>query len=126
MPFLSSNPSPFAVTKDGGMTEGTYRQQQMLSERPDPAVHEEEFMAIGPDKDGKIGGMQAKEFMFKSKLNNATLHKIWSLSDVDRDGKLTLYEFALCKHFVAMKLENLELPSITPEIFMTPPPPAGG
>ena len=92
----------------------------MLSQRPETKRFEKEFMELGPDGNGKINGLQAKPALEKSKLNNQILHKIWKLSDIDNDGKLTLYEFALCKHFIAMKLDNLELPPTTPEVMMKP------
>jgi len=45
------------------------------------------------------------------------LHAIWNLSDVDKDGALTLAEFALAKHFIKMKLEGQDLPPTLPPGF---------
>ena len=32
--------------------------------------------------------------------------RIWNLADVTRDGYLDIYEYALCRHFIAMKLSG--------------------
>lgn len=56
--------------------------------------YEKEFLELGPDADGKIDGAQAKRKLVESKLNNSMLHKIWTLSDIDKDGKLSLYEYS--------------------------------
>ena len=55
-----------------------------------------EFEKLGFSSDGKINGTQAKQPMQESKLPNATLRRIWTLSDLDKNGKLDLREFAIC------------------------------
>ncbi|CAD7939212.1 unnamed protein product [Amoebophrya sp. A120] len=122
LPFQSPDPSPFAVNKEGGVTEATYLTSQYLQSPPDTRKYERDFVSIGPDKEGKISGLQAKTRMELSKLNNGMLHKIWKLADVDKDGKLSLYEYALAQHFIEMKLQGLELPSELPECMEKPPP----
>ena len=89
-----------------------------MEQPPSTARYEREFHALGPDEFGRIAGQKLKPVLEGSKLNNAMLHKIWTLSDIDEDGKLTLYEFALCKHFIEMKLNGLDLPVSLPEHFV--------
>ena len=114
-----ADPSPFAVTKEGGLTEQSYLQQEYLTNKPDSAKYREEFLAVGPDpRDNKISGLQAKNVLEKSKLNNSILHRVWQLADIDKDGRLSLFEFTLAKHFMEMKLKGLELPAQTPPHFM--------
>lgn len=50
--------------------------------------------------------VEAKVVLEQSKLPSKVLHAIWSLADVDKDGALTLAEFALAKHFIKMKLDG--------------------
>ncbi|EER10031.1 conserved hypothetical protein [Perkinsus marinus ATCC 50983] len=74
------------------------------------------FESLGPDPlDGKLSGAIAKQEMLKSKLPSGVLHRVWNLADVDRDGKLDIYEFALAMHFVRMRLDGHTLPHDLPE-----------
>jgi len=79
-----------------------------------------EFEKLGPSSDGKINGTQAKQPMQESKLPNATLRRIWTLSDLDKDGKLDLREFAICKQLIKMKLDGHDLPIEVPDIWVSP------
>lgn len=112
--------SPFAVMKVGGATEATVYQSQWLVP-PDPAEVQAEFEALDTKQAGKISGGQAKEKMVQSKLPSNVLHKIWSLADVDKDGALNLYEYALACHFIKMRLDGQELPAQLPPHMATPP-----
>jgi len=105
--------SPFAVIKVGGATETSVYQSQWLVP-PDVEDYRAEFMAIGPNAEGKITGQKAKSKMVESKLPSNALHKIWSLADVDKDGALTLYEYALARHFTKMKLDGQDIPASLP------------
>jgi GTP-binding protein EngB required for normal cell division len=105
--------SPFAVMKIGGKTETSVFQGQWLVP-PDPADYKAEFEALGPSPAGKITGQKAKNAMVESKLPSNVLHKIWNLADVDKDGALTLYEYALAKHFIKMRLDGQDLPATCP------------
>jgi len=71
-------------------------------------------MAIGPNAAGKMPAQKAKEKMVESKLPSNALHKIWTLADVDKDGALTLYEYALARHFIKMKLDGQDIPAALP------------
>ena len=57
----------------------------------------------------------AKNFLLKSKLPNDSLVHIWELADIDKDGRLTLFEFALAFHFTLAKQRNFPLPERIPQ-----------
>lgn len=75
--------------------------------------HKEEydkiFKSLGP-KNGKVSGAVAKREMVKSKLPNTVLGKIWTLSDIDRDGQLDEDEFAVAMYLIKIKLDDDDLP----------------
>jgi len=50
------------------------------------------FFKMQPNPRGAIPGTLAKEFFEKSRLPIAELRKIWQLSDVTKDGTLSLEE----------------------------------
>ena len=53
-----------------------------------------------PNPRGVIPGVLAKEFFEKSRLPINELRKIWQLSDVTKDGCLSLEEFLTAMHLV--------------------------
>mmetsp|Transcript_11558 Transcript_11558/g.26884 ORF Transcript_11558/g.26884 Transcript_11558/m.26884 type:complete len:537 (-) Transcript_11558:80-1690(-) len=114
LPQISENPSPFAVMKVGGATEkSSFQSEWMVA--PDLEAYRAEFEELAVD--GKISGYKAKGHMIKSSLPSSVLHKIWTFSDVDKDGALTLAEFALAMHLTKMKQAGLDLPwSLPPEM----------
>jgi len=109
----TAEPSPFSVMQVGGLSETTLYQQQWLT-APDPELVRQEFMAIGPGKNGTISGQKAKDKMVESKLPSNVLHKIWNLADIDKDGMLSLYEFAVAMHLIKMRLDGQDLPAALP------------
>lgn len=117
---IGGEPTPFAVMKIGGATEASVYQSQWLVP-PDPEAVRAEFEAIGPNAAGKINGQQAKVKLVESKLPSNVLHKVWTLADTDKDGHLTLYEFALATHFIKMRLDGQDLPATLPEQMKQPP-----
>ncbi|KAL3225988.1 hypothetical protein MRX96_049066 [Rhipicephalus microplus] len=73
-----------------------------------------QFQLMQPDLRGKITGAIAKEFFEKSKLPVHELSKIWQLSDVDKDGALSIEEFCTAMHLVVLRRNNIELPETLP------------
>ena len=49
-----------------------------------------------------------------SKLSTNILGKIWDLSDIDRDGFLTRYEFTVAMHLTYRALQGDKLPAQLP------------
>lgn len=71
-------------------------------------------------KDGYISGAAAKPILTKTGLERQLLSKLWTLSDVDADGRLDLEEFVLAMCLAEqVKLGNPLPDSLDPE--MVPP-----
>lgn len=73
-----------------------------------------QFRTMQKDIRGFISGTVAKEFFEKSKLPVTELSKIWQLSDVNRDGALSLEEFCTAMHLVVLRRNDIELPESLP------------
>lgn len=58
--------------------------------------------------------------MLKSSLPSKVLHKIWTLSDVDRDGELDEDEFLLAMYLISVKKQNFEVPNELPKHLIPP------
>jgi hypothetical protein len=57
---------------------------------------------------------QAKEFFEKSRLPIQELRQIWQLSDVTKDGCLSLEEFLTAMHLVVLRRNDIPLPDQLP------------
>jgi len=108
--LFDKNLTPFG---DGGTND-------LLSAAIPVKEYQYEFEQLVPGADGKINGTQAKKPMQDSKLPNATLRRIWTLADLDGDGKLDLLEFSICKHLIKMKLDGHDLPVEIPPAWASP------
>uniref|UniRef100_A0A0G4HGH0 EH domain-containing protein n=1 Tax=Chromera velia CCMP2878 TaxID=1169474 RepID=A0A0G4HGH0_9ALVE len=115
---LNATVTPFMAMKMSSSKDPEGK--RLLSQPPDGRKYEADFEALGPDADGLISGLQAKEDLTKSKLPSSVLHRIWNLSDVTKDGCLDLFEYALCRHFIQMKLDGYELPADLPPSMYPP------
>lgn len=73
-----------------------------------------QFFSMQPNPRGVIPGSQAKEFFEKSRLPINELRKIWQLSDVTKDGCLSLEEFLTAMHLVVLKRNEINLPQELP------------
>lgn len=104
--------SPFAVMKVGGASEVSVFQEQWLR-APNIEEYRSKFEALNP-VNGKISGQQAKARMIESKLPSNVLHRIWTLSDIDKDGYLNIVEYSLAEHFIKMRLDGQDLPTSLP------------
>ncbi|XP_077540159.1 dynamin associated protein 160 isoform X4 [Haemaphysalis longicornis] len=70
---------------------------------------------------GFITGEQAKKLFLQSGLPPAILAKVWSLADMDADGRINQHEFAVALHLIQMKLKGVELPATLPVSLRFPP-----
>lgn len=61
-----------------------------------------------------LAGSHVKSFFEKSKLSLDDLKNIWSLSDIDCDGNLTVIEFCIAMHLVVLKRNKVPLPNSLP------------
>ena len=65
---------------------------------------------------GFLTGLVSMEFMLKSGLPNETLHDVWELSDINKDGDLDLEEFCVCCHLIMqVKVNGRALPATLPD-----------
>ncbi|XP_076032735.1 RALBP1 associated Eps domain containing isoform X5 [Oratosquilla oratoria] len=78
----------------------------------------EQFRSMQSDLSKLLSGTVAKEFFEKSKLPVNELSKIWQLSDVSRDGALSLEEFFTAMHLVVLRRNNIDLPETLPPSLM--------
>ncbi|KAH0624715.1 hypothetical protein JD844_032447, partial [Phrynosoma platyrhinos] len=77
-----------------------------------------QFKSLQPDLNSFITGSVAKNFFTKSKLPIPELSHIWELSDVDRDGALTLAEFCAAFHLIVARKNGYLLPDTLPETLL--------
>lgn len=73
-----------------------------------------QFFSMQPNPRGVIRGETAKEFFEKSRLPITELRKIWQLSDVTKDGSLSMEEFLTAMHLVVLRRNNIALPEELP------------
>ncbi|XP_034041582.1 intersectin-1 isoform X2 [Thalassophryne amazonica] len=69
---------------------------------------------------GHLTGPQARTILMQSSLPQSQLATIWSLSDIDQDGKLTAEEFILAMHLIDMAMSGLPLPPVLPADYLPP------
>ena len=75
------------------------------------------FQRLDP-QDGLLFGDQARNFFLRSDLPNEELSKIWMLSDVDGDLKLTFAEFCIAMKLVRNRKKGIPLPAeVPPSLF---------
>ena len=73
-----------------------------------------QFFNMQSNPGGVIPGTLAKEFFEKSRLPISELRIIWQLSDVSKDGCLSLDEFLTAMHLVVLRRNDIALPEILP------------
>ncbi|KAL8274885.1 hypothetical protein Esti_001174 [Eimeria stiedai] len=111
--------SPFlALTQSS--TIPTWALDKYLNQPVDVEPYRADFERMGPDALGRVDGSQAKVDLVKSKLPSGILHRVWNLADVTCDGYLDLYEYALARRFIEMRLQGLELPASLPPALLPP------
>ncbi|CAH8598036.1 unnamed protein product [Heterobilharzia americana] len=93
---MQTIPDPWAVTSD------------------QKAYYLSQFLRLQPDIRSKLNGLQSKAYFELSKLPSLELSKIWELSDLDRDGQLTLGEFCVAMHLVVYRLNGVPIPNTLP------------
>jgi len=78
------------------------------------------FQGLGPENN-KLSGKVLKKFFVESGLPVPVLSKVWSLSDLDKDGFLDADEFTLAMHLVeCLKVHNIQLPETLPPTLVPP------
>jgi hypothetical protein len=70
---------------------------------------------------GIITGDQARNFFLKSTLPAADLAPIWSLSDLNRDGRMDKKEFSIAMFLIQKRLQGVPIPSVLPDSLRADP-----
>ncbi|XP_065583401.1 intersectin-1-like isoform X3 [Artemia franciscana] len=78
------------------------------------------FNSLDRNNTGFLTGIQARGVLVQSQLPQVTLAKIWTLSDIDTDGKLSCEEFILAMHLCDLARTNEPLPSVLPNSWVPP------
>jgi len=112
--------NPFAAGAAEGFNLGAGSSQWVVESTQSKDKYDKMFLDLDP-VDGKINGAIAKREMVKSKLPKNALAKIWTLSDIDKDGQLDEEEFALAMYLIDTKLGGSDdIPTNLPEHLVPP------
>merc|ERR1719419_1418306 len=79
-----------------------------------------QFQANDRAKTGFLAAVQARGILLQTGLAQQTLAAVWNLSDIDKDGKLSVEEFILAMHLCEMGQKGEPLPDPLP-ISLVPP-----
>jgi len=112
--------NPFAEGAAEGFNLGAGSSAWVVESTNSKEKYDKMFLDLGPI-DGKLSGASAKKEMVKSKLPKNALAKIWTLSDIDKDGQLDEEEFALAMYLIDTKLGGSDdIPAVLPEHLVPP------
>uniref|UniRef100_A0A7N5ZTS7 Intersectin 2b n=1 Tax=Anabas testudineus TaxID=64144 RepID=A0A7N5ZTS7_ANATE len=82
--------------------------------------YRQQFNSLDKDMTGYLTGMQVRSAMATTMLTQTQLASIWTLADVDKDGKLKAEEFILAMHLVDMAKFGQPLPLTLPTELVPP------
>ncbi|KAF7208953.1 transcript variant X2 [Nothobranchius furzeri] len=82
--------------------------------------HDKQFENLAPVL-GYVSGEQARKFFLQSGLPASVLAEIWSLADMDYDGKMDRLEFSIAMKLIKLKLQGRSLPWALPSIMKQTP-----
>ncbi|KAK6187699.1 hypothetical protein SNE40_005666 [Patella caerulea] len=91
----------------------------------DRAKHDSQFFQLKP-VNGFVTGDQARGFFLQSGLPNQVLGQIWTIADMNGDGKMDKKEFSIAMHLIKKKLQGYELPRTIPPSLKADPSPVIG
>lgn len=78
------------------------------------------FNSTDRTRSGFLTGAQARNLMVQTKLPQAILAQIWTLSDMDQDGRLGCEEFVLAMYLCEMASLGEAIPSVLPADLVPP------
>nr|XP_054752972.1 intersectin-1-like isoform X1 [Lytechinus pictus] len=105
------------------MMQGGGMHQDWRITAEDRAKHDNQFNQLKP-VNGFITGEAARGFFMQSGLPPQVLGQIWTLSDMNSDGKLDKLEFSIAMYLIKKKLSKGELPRTLPASLKQAPAPA--
>ena len=68
---------------------------------PNVALYSSDFGALRP-RDGQLSGSTVKSDWLKRSQSKSHLHAIWQFSDLNGDGQLNLFEYAIGRTLIAL------------------------
>ncbi|KAM4602595.1 intersectin-2b [Polymixia lowei] len=133
---LGFSSSPAGINKassllDLGSSSSNSSSPSLLSPKPaapsDWAVpqgsrlkYRQQFNSLDKHMTGYLTGLQVRSAMATTMLTQTQLASIWTLADVDKDGKLSAEEFILAMHLVDMAKYGQPLPLTLPNDLVPP------
>lgn len=122
---LGLSPSPAGINKTSPLLD--MRSSSFASSSPMAAVpsdwavphasrlkYRQQFNSLDKQMSGYLTGQQVRGVMATTMLTQTQLASIWTLADVDKDGKLKAEEFILAMHLVDMAKSGQPLPLTLP------------
>ncbi|NXG14071.1 ITSN2 protein, partial [Grallaria varia] len=100
--FFSGGPNIWAITSE------------------ERAKHDKQFDSLKPTG-GYITGDQARTFFLQSGLPASILAEIWTLSDLNKDGKMDQQEFSIAMKLIKLTLQGQHLPAVLPPVMKQAP-----
>uniref|UniRef100_A0A8C4QEA2 Intersectin-1 n=1 Tax=Eptatretus burgeri TaxID=7764 RepID=A0A8C4QEA2_EPTBU len=88
------------------------------------AKHDQQFLGLNPIS-GFVTGDQARNFFLQSGLPRTVLAQIWTLADMNADGRMDQTEFSIAMKLIKLKLIGHNLPAVLPMSIKQPPIPFG-
>ncbi|XP_071368727.1 intersectin-2b [Centroberyx affinis] len=82
--------------------------------------YRQQFNTLDKQMTGYLTGLQVRGAMAATMLTQTQLASIWTLADVDKDGKLKAEEFILAMHLVDMAKSGQPLPLTLPTELVPP------
>ncbi|XP_078107424.1 LOW QUALITY PROTEIN: intersectin-2-like [Sander vitreus] len=82
--------------------------------------YRQQFNSLDKQMTGYLSGQQVRGAMATTMLTQSQLASIWTLADVDKDGKLKAEEFILAMHLVDMAKSGQHLPLTLPTELVPP------
>jgi len=105
-----------------GAGAGAGRVDQYAMSDQDKTKYGQHFGNYDSNKDGFVEGSEAVALFSKSGLPRESLSKVWELSDMDKDNKLSLHEFCVAMHLiVCVSKKGLPMPTTVPDCLREQP-----
>mmetsp|Transcript_6545 Transcript_6545/g.22091 ORF Transcript_6545/g.22091 Transcript_6545/m.22091 type:complete len:136 (-) Transcript_6545:36-443(-) len=110
-PYEAQAANPFA--SDAGPAGASEGGEGWVVE-PFKAEFDVMFSSHGPDAEGYLSAERAREALVATGLDRAKLRDIWTLSDLDADGKLDSVEFAIAMYLCRQAQAGHPVPTSLP------------
>ncbi|XP_078492454.1 intersectin-1 isoform X1 [Ciona intestinalis] len=124
IPLNSQLPQPGSKTslsRHSSLNEGSSRSsQEWAIPKTTKLKYNQLFNSNDRAKTGFLTGMQARHILNSSGIAQMNLAKIWQLSDIDNDGKLSQEEFVLAMHLTDVAKAGNPIPTTLPPNLIPP------